>query len=251
MNNQEEKISEEEQKIIEIHKLTHNFRLSGINNNFIPAIFKKINSEKIKLSKEFSPLNMTLEKAINDRISRRNFHGRMSIGEVGQLLDLSVGFKKFVDIGEYGVIYTSNIPSAGSRHPLEFYFCAKDVDGLGEGIYHYDIENHFLETISKKPLDQAEVSGAIGNQQVLTQANLLLFITAVHRRTYWKYGNRSYRFIHLEAGHASQNFYLASEAMKLGACSIGGWDDNIANKLLKIDGQREFIVYVMAIGKIG
>jgi len=61
MNNQEDKISEEEQRIIEIHKLTQNFRLSGINNNFIPAILKKINSEKIKLPKEFSPLNMTLE----------------------------------------------------------------------------------------------------------------------------------------------------------------------------------------------
>ena len=73
--------------------------------------------------------------------------------------------------------------------------------------------------------------------------------TAVIERSKWKYLQRCYRYIYLDAGHIGQNLYLTAEALGLGACTIGAIYDDELNNLLNIDGIDETAIYVGVVGK--
>lgn len=62
-----------------------------------------------------------------------------------------------------------------------------------------------------------------------------------------RYGERGYRYVHLDAGHVCQN--LAASAVDCGVCAIAAFDDDKVNGLLGLDGQEQFVVYLAAVGK--
>lgn len=73
--------------------------------------------------------------------------------------------------------------------------------------------------------------------------------TAVPYRSAWRYGERAYRYLHLDAGHVCQNLYLACEAVNAGCCAIAAFDDDELDTLLGLDGVEQFAIYVAAVGK--
>ena len=80
-------------------------------------------------------------------------------------------------------------------------------------------------------------------------APLTLILSAVPYRTAWRYGQRGYRYLYLDAGHAGQNIHLAAEALGGGACMIGAYQDEAMDACLGLDGREEFVIYVAAVGK--
>ena len=66
---------------------------------------------------------------------------------------------------------------------------------------------------------------------------------------YWRYSERSYRYLHLDAGHVCQNLYLAAEAANCGVCAIAAFDDELVNEALGLDGDTQFAIYVASLGK--
>jgi SagB-type dehydrogenase family enzyme len=65
----------------------------------------------------------------------------------------------------------------------------------------------------------------------------------------WRYVERGYRYLHLDAGHICQNLYLAAEGINCGACALAAFDDDIINELLHLDGEEQFVIYVGPVGK--
>jgi SagB-type dehydrogenase family enzyme len=65
----------------------------------------------------------------------------------------------------------------------------------------------------------------------------------------WRYSERAYRLVHLDAGHACQNLYLAAEQIGCGTCAIGAFDDHQIADVLKIDGEEEFVLYCATVGR--
>ena len=244
-----EEINEDEKFFLDIHEKTKDFKVNQDLKN-IPAIFKKINTKKIPLPKDFEVSNIPVEEAIVRRVSRRNFSGYIDAREAAKILYCANGFKSLEDTGKFGIVQLTTAPSAGARHPIEIYVILQRVNGISDGVYHYDNESHMLEVIHEQKFSQLELKKIFVHSKELASANMILIMTAIHRRTSWKYGHRSYRFVHLDAGHIGQNVYLACEAMGLGACAVGGWHDAFIERLLRIDGMRELIVYIMTVGKI-
>ncbi len=68
-------------------------------------------------------------------------------------------------------------------------------------------------------------------------------------RMTWRYGERGYRYLHLDAGHVCQNLYLAAESVDCGVCAIAAFDDEAANRLLGLDGEEQFVIYFATVGK--
>ena len=68
-------------------------------------------------------------------------------------------------------------------------------------------------------------------------------------RIKFKYGERGYRFLLLEAGHIAQNLLLAAEADGMGGVAIGGFLDDPLNDLLDLDGVEEAVVYMVLAGQ--
>jgi SagB-type dehydrogenase family enzyme len=65
----------------------------------------------------------------------------------------------------------------------------------------------------------------------------------------WRYGERGYRYLHIDVGHACQNLYLAAETMEAGVCAIGAFDDEALNRALGIDGVEQWAIYLATVGK--
>ncbi len=139
------------------------------------------------------------------------------------------------------------VPSAGGLFPTEIYPIVNNVEELDKGIYHYNIAKHMLELLREGDF-RVEIAKGCLDQQIAYNSAVNFVWTAIIERSKWKYLQRCYRYIYLDAGHIGQNFYLIAEALGLGACTIGAIYDDELNELLEIDGINETAIYVGVIG---
>jgi len=141
------------------------------------------------------------------------------------------------------------VPSAGARHALETYLLVNNVEGLEKGLYHFLPIGHKLEKVDT----DAHIAGRIMAaclQQSFVETSAVTFIwSAVPYRMKWRYGERGYRYMHIDAGHVCQNLYLSAEAIGCGVCAIAAFQDEELNSALGIDGEEEFAIYVATVGK--
>jgi len=68
-------------------------------------------------------------------------------------------------------------------------------------------------------------------------------------RIYWRYVERGYRYLHLDAGHVCQNLALGAEQLGCGICPIAAFDDELLNATLGLDGRNLFVIYLASVGK--
>jgi len=73
-------------------------------------------------------------------------------------------------------------------------------------------------------------------------------VSAIFFRSVFKYGERGYRFVLLEAGHVMQNALLAARGQDLAAVPIGGYVDREVDRAVALDGLHESVVYCMLLG---
>jgi SagB-type dehydrogenase family enzyme len=85
-------------------------------------------------------------------------------------------------------------------------------------------------------------------QHVKTSAVTFIWVAVPHR-TVWRYSQRGYRYIHLDAGHVCQNLYLLAEAIDCGVCAIAAFDDDLVNQAIGLDGEDLFVIYLASLGK--
>lgn len=65
----------------------------------------------------------------------------------------------------------------------------------------------------------------------------------------WRYSLAAHKVILLDAGHVCQNFYLACEAIEAGTCAVAAYDQELMDRLTRLDGKDEFVIYMAAVGK--
>jgi SagB-type dehydrogenase family enzyme len=142
------------------------------------------------------------------------------------------------------------VPSAGARHALETYVAAIDVSGLEKGIYRYlPFEHQLLFEFSEKQIEQKLVEASLG-QTFVGQAPVVFIWTAIPLRMEWRYGLAAHKLIALDAGHVCQNLYLACEAIHAGCCAVAAYHQQLCDRLLRLDGKEEFVIYLAPVGKI-
>lgn len=98
-----------------------------------------------------------------------------------------------------GVEYYLRInPSAGALYPNELYFQVRGVEGLEDGIYHYEVSTHALTLL-------ASITASEGLEPYLgythAMRGYLFLVSAIYYRSSWKYKNRALRYCLLDAGH--------------------------------------------------
>lgn len=147
-----------------------------------------------------------------------------------------------------GKLTTKTSPSAGALHPIECYVLVSNVRGLASGLYHYEVKKDELRRLRAGSMRDAAVRSASG-QKWVGQAAFLCVMTAVFERTLWKYQIESaYRVLWLEAGHLAQTFCLLAASRGLGSFVGDTLQDSEIEKLIGIDGIREFPVYLCGAG---
>ena len=185
---------------------------------------------------------LSLERAIASRRSVRDYAAApLTLDDLSRLLHAAQGITE----PRRGL---RAVPSAGALYPIELYPVVRDVAGLEPGIYHYAVQEHALERVQAGDLHSAVMRAGLG-QSVLGRAAVCFVLSAIFQRTRFKYRERAYRYVLLEAGHVGQNLCLAATGLGLGACTVGAFDDDALNDLLGLDGQEEAALYISAVGK--
>jgi SagB-type dehydrogenase family enzyme len=122
------------------------------------------------------------------------------------------------------------------------------VEHIDPGIYHYTVDMHELEHLQAGDF-RIQVAQSALDQEMAYHASMIFIWTAIFERSKWKYKQRAYRYIYLDAGHIAQNVALAAVALNLGSCQVGALYDDEVNALLGVDGTEECVVYMTVVGK--
>lgn len=142
-----------------------------------------------------------------------------------------------------------NVPSAGGRHAFETYLQINRVIGLEPGLYRYLAFTHRLMPIEISPGIADRIMEACLRQGIVKDSAVTFIWSCVIYRMAWRYSERAYRLVHLDAGHVCQNLYLAAGQINCGACAIGAFDDELMAELIGIDGVDEFVIYCATVGR--
>lgn len=112
--------------------------------------YKRLPSRyKVRLPKPIAESGIDVLKAIASRRSRRNYSKKpLGLLEVATILYYAVGVTGRAWWGGPKRTY----PSAGGLQPVEAYLVALNVEGLEQGVYHYNPGSHSLELIYTEAL---------------------------------------------------------------------------------------------------
>ena len=187
-----------------------------------------------------------LRQAIERRRScRRYAETALSLEELSFLLWCTQGVRQL----QPDVATFRTVPSAGARHAFETYLLVNRVEGVVPGLYRFlAIEHQLAEVRTGADLGDKLARACFGQQFVAASAATFVWTALAYRMT-WRYGQRGYRYLLLDAGHACQNLYLSAEAIACGVCAVAAFDDAAVDRLLGIDGRKHFAVYLAAVGK--
>jgi SagB-type dehydrogenase family enzyme len=177
--------------------------------------------------------SISLEASLRRRRSVRDFTAEhLTMAEIGQLFWAAQGVT-----AEWG---GRTAPSAGALYPLELLAVTPG------GVVHYLPDGHRAESTSDRDLRSDLMVAALG-QEPVGRAPLVVVVVAVPERTASKYGDRSDRYVDMEAGHAAQNLLLQAVALDLVAVPVGAFDDDAVARILALPPGHE-AKYLLAVG---
>ena len=232
----------------DFHNQTKHTRLSLRGNGLDwvnkPETYKKYPEAKtVKLPKENTPQNLQIEEILRKRRSIRTYAKKpITLVELSFLLWASTGIQRT----EHNMEFRTS-PSAGALYPIETYLCVNNVEDLEMGIYHYNIQNHTLELLKKGFFGPKLAKAALG-QLMVAESPVVFIWTGVFERSKWKYKQRAYRYVYLDAGIVGENLALAAVGIGFGSCQIGAFFDDEVNAILEVDGASESTLYLSTTG---
>lgn len=226
---------------------------------------EEVEEESIKLP-EPERLNVPLGPVIQSRRSMRNFSGRLiKLKELSTLLYYSQGVSAVADISQdiegglsptktLGADYTNNLrnaPSGGALYPIDLYLLVNGVEKLEKGIYKYMPNTHSLHFIRKmREHDIFLLSNSLTRFDGFDSDKIGLSIVFVYNifLNSRKYGDSGVGFGLIEAGEISQGIHLASTALAIGSCDIGGYQKQKFEKFIGIDGLSKHMIHLIILG---
>ena len=167
-----------------------------------PGAFRDwIGTEQIALPREVVATEITWGELSSTRPA-----APYNLANIGSLLRLCVGLTAWKEYAGSRWSLRAN-PSSGNLHPTETWLIAGKVDGLDDGLYHYQNLHHALEKRAWGCTTQSK--------------GLWLGLSSIHWREAWKYGERAFRYCQLDLGHA-----LAALSY---AAAMHGWKARLVN----------------------
>ena len=184
----------------------------------------------------------------NRRTWRRFAAQPASLADLSEVLGLTFGVQRWVELPGIGRVALKSSPSGGALHPIECYVLALRVDGLARGLYHYRSDTHVLERLPRRA-GVGDVERFFPGQPWYADASAIVLMSAVFARTRWRYpSGRAYRVILAEAGHVCQTFCLTASWRGLAPFCTMALADTIIERQIGIDGISEAVIYAAGFG---
>ena len=215
-----------------------------------PLVKTAMSDVIIDLPSDFAGIEVETDflKIVNSRSSHRVYtQGKITLKQLSYLLWCMQGVKE-IRGKSYATLRT--VPCGGARHPFETYMALKDVEGLKDGLYHYLPMEHKIEFLKEVEDLKGFIGTSLMGQLWACKANVVFYFSIVFYRSEWRYGVHAHRGLMTDAGHITENLYLASTALGLGGCAIGAVDGKYCDEVFGLDGVEESIVYAQPVGTV-
>lgn len=218
------------------------------NSKFFKEAFQVFKEEKknaLVLPKpNGNNIDISLLKVLKNRKSIREFNGEpISVSLLSTLLYYSFGCKEVEREGDFLSYF---YPVAGGFNSLRVFVRINSVSGIKNDIYLYNPKQHTLEPMNKEIKN--DYDKITGSYEIAKKCNISLHIAGDMKFIGYKYGERAYRFMNLEAGHAVQNVYLVSAALDIGCVASGGFLDSEFFDYYSINAEKMYLLYETFIG---
>ena len=227
-------------------------RLVALNESSLqhsPDSFKKIRSQHERRFEgttnklpNIDPLCFDLAEACKNRYSpEMDFVlGKVSQQQLATLLqEAASSFSFRSDLDE---TYINKEPS------VSIYGCFYNVEGIPNGAYSYDQDEHAL--IELRPGDhRLQLQSGLS----LDNVNLMEVPISLHvagNKDFYKteLGTRGYRIHQMEAGMLVQRLLITASAIGMGGHPLLGFDTKLSDELYKIDSSRKTCLIQIPIG---
>lgn len=177
------------------------------------------------------------------RRSTRTFSGdALSLDQLASVL----GFSYEVAVPDASASDTG-LPRVFDPSLIETYVIVHAIEGIEPGVYYYAPRSRVLRRVRSGQFRDQSHHFCLGQELGLTAAAVVVHVSDLPRALE-KYGERAYRYLHLDAGHLGERMNLSAIALGAGASGIGGFFDDEVNALLGIEPER-IVVYVTCLGK--
>ena len=201
---------------------------------------------RIKLDVNAVTVDLSVENAITNRRSNKEFSSaKLPLSHLAKLLYLANGAR--VPGSNFDAGGAFNAPSAGGLASTQIDVFVLNVEDVEPGIYRFDKRTH--ELVLKKRGNFATWLKEFAILQVeFGQASAVIILSCDMARLAEKYSIRAYRLGLMDAGHVSENIYLAAQALDLCVCATAGFIDSEINIALGFDGLDQCALLALGIG---
>jgi SagB-type dehydrogenase family enzyme len=133
------------------------------------------------------------------------------------------------------------VPSAGGLYPCHIYAGILAREDSETGVYYYDPPGHELKQLRR-------TGGTSSLEKTpMADVSLIFMIFGDIYNSAWKYRDRSYRYLLLDAGHLVQNMELAGQGMEMAPKVHYDFDDRGMADFLGADLERELPLAVVMV----
>ena len=137
-------------------------------------------------------------------------------------------------------------PSAGALYPVELYMLVRSVQGIVDGIYHFDPSQGRLVRLREGDY-AATIAVCCSRPEAVRTSSVTFLLSAIFWRSSWKYRARAYRYCALDSGHLAGNILVLASALGLSPLLIYNFLDGPINELLGLDENREAVFALVSL----
>jgi SagB-type dehydrogenase family enzyme len=202
----------------------------------------KVSAQGQSISWENNSFLDGLEDTILRRRSTRSYTGgNLRFDQLKSILDFTYQPQNYADSG------LDERPDYFDLGLIQTFIAVSGIDGLEEGCYYYAPQLQELRQVRFKNF-RRELHYLCLGQDLGRDAAAVIFHTADLQQAIDRYGDRAYRYLHLDAGHLGQRINLAATRLGVGVSGIAGFFDDLVNEVLGIPAD-EAVLYITTLGQ--
>jgi len=152
---------------------------------------------------------------------------------LSQLLQFSMGIAAWKVSGDSSWAVRCNA-SSGNLHPTETYVILPPVlkeQDKKSTVFHYRPKNHSVEILAAFDTNF---------WQTLPKDSFIIGLSSISWREVWKYGERAFRYVNLDAGHAWQSLVVSTKMLGWKITKLDSVSDNDISTLLGVNQNDRF-----------
>src|SRR5437867_5828887 len=135
----------------------------------------------------------------------------------------------------------------GALYHIDLYLVCGSLADLDPGVYHFGPHDFALRRLRAGDHRATVVEAAAGEPAIAAAPAILVF-TSTFWRNAWKYQARAYRHCFWDSGTLLANLLALAAAVELPARVVLGFVDEMLNRLLDLDTEREVTLGLVALG---